>query len=41
VIDGVTGSEVEFSRRLAADPRLDTAFLPVGDGVSISVKRAS
>ena len=24
-----------------ADPRLHTSFLPVGDGVSVSVKRAS
>jgi len=29
-----------YSRRLAADPRLVTAFLPVGDGVAVSVKRA-
>ncbi len=28
-----------YSRRLAADPRLVTAFLPVGDGVAVSVKR--
>ena len=28
-----------YSCRLAADPRLATAFLPVGDGVAISVKR--
>jgi len=28
-----------FSRRLAADPRLVTTFLPVGDGVAVSVKR--
>jgi predicted O-methyltransferase YrrM len=30
-----------FSRRLAADPRLVTTFLPVGDGVAVSVKRES
>lgn len=30
-----------YRRRLADDPRLFTAFLPLGDGVSISVKRAS
>jgi predicted O-methyltransferase YrrM len=29
----------EYNRRLAADQRLRTAFLPVGDGVAISVKR--
>jgi predicted O-methyltransferase YrrM len=28
-----------YSRRLAADPRLATVFLPVGDGVAVSVKR--
>jgi caffeoyl-CoA O-methyltransferase len=28
-----------YSRRLAADPRLATTFLPVGDGVAVSVKR--
>ena len=28
-----------YSRRLAADPRLVTAFLPVGDGVAVSVRR--
>jgi len=28
-----------YSRRLAGDARLATAFLPVGDGVAISVKR--
>jgi predicted O-methyltransferase YrrM len=28
-----------YSQRLAADPRLATAFLPVGDGVAVSVKR--
>jgi predicted O-methyltransferase YrrM len=33
-----TAAIAAFSRRLAADPRLYTAFLPVGDGVSVSVK---
>jgi predicted O-methyltransferase YrrM len=28
-----------YSRRLEADPRLATVFLPVGDGVAVSVKR--
>jgi predicted O-methyltransferase YrrM len=28
-----------YSRRLAADRRLATVFLPVGDGVAVSVKR--
>jgi predicted O-methyltransferase YrrM len=28
-----------YSRRLAADARLATAFLPVGDGVAVSVRR--
>jgi predicted O-methyltransferase YrrM len=28
-----------YSRRLAADSRLATIFLPVGDGVAVSVKR--
>ena len=28
-----------YSQRLAADPRLATVFLPVGDGVAVSVKR--
>lgn len=32
---------VAFRHRLAADPRLQTSFLPVGGGVAISVKRAS
>jgi len=30
---------VNYGRRLAADPRLATVFLPVGDGVAVSVKR--
>jgi predicted O-methyltransferase YrrM len=27
------------SRRLAEDARLDTVFLPVGDGVAVSIKK--
>lgn len=34
-----TAAIVSFSRRVAHDPRLYTSFLPVGDGVSVSVKR--
>ena len=36
---GSTAIIARYSRRLAADPRLVTAFLPVGDGVAVSVKR--
>ena len=36
-----TAAVSRFSRRLAADPRLATTFLPVGDGVALSVKRDS
>ena len=32
---------VAFAHRLANDPRLRTSFLPVGNGVAVSVKRAS
>lgn len=39
--DEATPAIVGFSRHLAADPRLYTSFLQVGDGVSVSVKRAS
>ena len=39
--DTDTAAIAAFSRRLAADPRLYTSFLQVGDGVSVSVKRAS
>jgi predicted O-methyltransferase YrrM len=39
--DTDTAAIAAFSRRLAADPRLYTTFLQVGDGVSISVKRTS
>jgi len=28
-----------YSRRLATDPRLVTVFVPIGDGVAVSVKR--
>jgi predicted O-methyltransferase YrrM len=34
-----TRAIVAYSRRLADDPLLYTAFLPVGDGVAMSVKR--
>jgi predicted O-methyltransferase YrrM len=34
-----TAAIASFSRRVAHDPRLYTSFLPVGDGVSVSVKR--
>lgn len=34
-----TAAIVSFSKRVAHDPRLYTSFLPVGDGVSVSVKR--
>jgi predicted O-methyltransferase YrrM len=34
-----TAAIVGFSRRVAHEPRLYTSFLPVGDGVSVSVKR--
>lgn len=39
--DFSTAAIAGFSRHLADDPRLYTSFLPVGDGVSVSVKRAS
>ncbi|MDP2052843.1 MAG: class I SAM-dependent methyltransferase [Acidobacteriota bacterium] len=39
--NGESDPVVAFSHRLAADPRLQTSFLPVGGGVAISVKRAS
>jgi predicted O-methyltransferase YrrM len=34
-----TAMITRYSRRLAADSRLATVFLPVGDGVAVSVKR--
>lgn len=34
-----TAAIVGFSQRIARDPRLYTSFMPVGDGVSVSVKR--
>lgn len=42
-VAGTNDSEalLAFRRRLAADARLHTAFLPVGSGVSISVRRTS
>lgn len=36
-IDAIAG----YNRRLAADPRLLTTMLPIGDGVALSVKRNS
>lgn len=39
--NGDSDPVVAFRHRLAADPRLQTSFLPVGGGVAISVKRAS
>ena len=33
-----TAAVADYNRRLAADPRLVTAFLPVGDGLAVSVK---
>lgn len=46
VIDGIAGRDADdtgaaFRQRLAADSRLHTALLPVGEGVSVSIKRAS
>jgi predicted O-methyltransferase YrrM len=38
--DEDTAAIVAFSKRIAADTRLYTSFLQVGDGVSVSVKRA-
>ena len=35
-----TAAIIAFSKRVAADTRLYTSFLQVGDGVSVSVKRA-
>lgn len=35
-----TAAIISFSKRIAADARLYTSFLQVGDGVSVSVKRA-
>lgn len=37
--DEDTAAIVSFSKRVAGDARLYTSFLPVGDGVSVSVKR--
>ncbi len=39
--DTSTAAIAAFSRHLADDPRLYTSFLPVGDGISVSVRRAS
>jgi predicted O-methyltransferase YrrM len=38
--DEDTAAIISFSKRVAADARLYTSFLQVGDGVSVSVKRA-
>ena len=38
--DKDTNAIIDFSRRVARDARLYTSFLQVGDGVSVSVKRA-
>ena len=38
--DDDTAALIAFSKRVAADPRLYTSFLQVGDGVSVSVKHA-
>ena len=38
--DEDTAAITSFSRRVASDSRLYTSFLQVGDGVSVSVKRA-
>ena len=38
--DEDTAAIASFSRRVASDSRLYTSFLQVGDGVSVSVKRA-
>jgi predicted O-methyltransferase YrrM len=38
--DEDTAAIIRFSKRVAADARLYTSFVQVGDGVSISVKRA-
>ena len=35
----VADAVADYTRRLAADPRLVTSFVPVGDGVAVSVKR--
>lgn len=46
VTDNIVGDSegdraAPFNQRLAADARLQTAFLPIGGGLAISVKRAS
>lgn len=38
--DEDTAAIIAFSKRVAGDPQLYTSFLQVGDGVSVSVKRA-
>ena len=34
-----SGHESKYSEALAAHPLLDTSFVPLGDGLSVSVKR--
>ena len=38
VVPGLTGAVATYNRRLAADARFVTSFLPVGDGLAVSVK---
>ncbi len=39
VVPGLTGAVAVYNRRLAADARFVTSFLPVGGGLAVSVKR--
>jgi caffeoyl-CoA O-methyltransferase len=34
-----TAAIAAYNQKLAADPRLYTTFLPIGDGVALSVKQ--
>ena len=38
VVPGLTGAVATYNRQLAADSRFVTSFLPVGDGLAVSVK---
>ncbi len=38
VVPGLTGAVASYNRRLAADNRFVTSFLPVGGGLAVSVK---
>jgi len=38
--DGSTAALQAFNRQLVTDPRIQTAILPCGDGLSVSMKRA-